>query len=68
MPLARLTGLVSKAFLPKPPDSIAVAVSGGSDSMALLHLMHDLCDRHATRLFAVTVNHGLREGAAADQR
>ncbi|QFT59096.1 tRNA(Ile)-lysidine synthase [Sulfitobacter sp. THAF37] len=36
--------------------------------MALLHLMHDLAKRHDTRLFAVTVNHNLREGAEAEAR
>jgi tRNA(Ile)-lysidine synthetase, N-terminal domain len=64
VPMAWLIQQVSSAFLPNPPDRIAVAVSGGGDSMALLHLMHGFCRLHGSRLFAVTVDHCLRpEGA-----
>lgn len=50
--------------MPSPPPVLGVAVSGGGDSMALLHLMHGLCTLHGTKLRAVTVNHGLRAEAA----
>ncbi|MBD3663861.1 tRNA lysidine(34) synthetase TilS [Sulfitobacter sp. TSTF-M16] len=62
----RLTQQVSDAFMAHPPAIVGVAVSGGGDSMALLHLMHGLCTLHGTRLRAVTVNHGLRADAATE--
>lgn len=43
---------------------IAVAVSGGPDSMALLHLLHSI----APRVIALTVEHGLRTESLAEAR
>lgn len=50
------------------PDAIAVAVSGGPDSMALLHQLSALVSsqERKTRIYALTVDHGLRPGAAAE--
>jgi tRNA(Ile)-lysidine synthase len=45
-------------------DRILVAVSGGPDSLALLHLLHDLQDELSLRLEIAHVDHGLR-GAEA---
>lgn len=45
---------------------IAVAVSGGGDSMALLHLLIRWSARSGIPVVAATVNHGLRAGAAAE--
>ena len=44
------------------PDGAAVliALSGGADSMALLHAMRALAPAHGWRLAAAHVNHGLR--------
>ena len=50
------------AALPKEEQAIAVAVSGGGDSLALLHLAH----LARAKVRAVTVDHGLRAGAAAE--
>lgn len=45
---------------------ILVALSGGGDSVALLHLLNDRLG--STRLHAAIVDHKLREGSAADAR
>ncbi len=43
-------------------QSAGVAVSGGSDSLAMLHLLHE----HGWSLEAATVDHGLRAEAAGE--
>lgn len=47
-------------------DSILIAVSGGPDSQALLHVLARLAPRHRLRLFAHGVDHGLRPEAASE--
>ena len=44
-------------------EVIAIAVSGGSDSLALLRLAHDA---FGDRVYVLTVDHGLRPGSASD--
>lgn len=45
---------------------LAVAVSGGADSMALCHLARDWAALRGGRVTALTVDHGLRPSAAAE--
>ncbi|HEX5219381.1 MAG TPA: tRNA lysidine(34) synthetase TilS [Verrucomicrobiae bacterium] len=50
-------------------DRILVAVSGGLDSMVLLHLLHDLAPRFDWKLCVAHFNHQLRGRASdADER
>lgn len=53
----------SHLFASPQPDRIGVAVSGGSDSTALLHLFHRA---HPGKVHAVTVDHGLRAESATE--
>jgi tRNA(Ile)-lysidine synthase len=46
------------------PGPIVAALSGGGDSVALLHMLVDALG--APRLHAAIVDHGLRDGSAAD--
>ncbi len=50
--------------LPWPPKKLVVGVSGGPDSLALLHVLHRLWG--ADRLVIAHLNHGLRAGAGED--
>ncbi len=50
----------------KQPAKVGVAVSGGSDSMAMLHLMAKAAPHAGWALQAVTVDHRLRPEAAAE--
>ncbi|WP_232829371.1 tRNA lysidine(34) synthetase TilS [Tropicimonas sp. IMCC34043] len=57
------------AALPgNPPTSLGVAVSGGGDSTALMHLAAGWARDRGVRLHIATVDHGLRTGSAAEAR
>ncbi|MBN1586382.1 MAG: tRNA lysidine(34) synthetase TilS, partial [Candidatus Omnitrophica bacterium] len=62
----RVLGFVRTHNLFESGERVTVAVSGGSDSMALLSLMRGLCDTYSLQLCAAHVNHGLRGTADAD--
>lgn len=63
---ARLLALARSAFAAHAGASVGVAVSGGGDSMALLHLMARARAGCGGTLRAVTVDHGLRPDSAAE--
>jgi len=50
----------------KHPGAVAVAVSGGADSMALCLLVHRWAAPRGVSLTALTVDHGLRPGSACE--
>ena len=53
--------------LSAPADEpLALAVSGGSDSLALMYLAHDWALRRGRTLLCFTVDHGLRAESAAE--
>lgn len=53
-------------FVPQGQTRVAVAVSGGGDSVALLHLLHRVAAQAGWVLCAVTVDHALRAGSAGE--
>jgi tRNA(Ile)-lysidine synthase len=50
----------------EPGHKVAVAVSGGADSVCLLHLLRDLVPRWNLHLYVLHLNHHLR-GAESDE-
>lgn len=61
-----LDRLIDAVMTPDRLRRLGVAVSGGGDSMALLHVLQGWARRHGRHLVAVTVDHGLRPAAKAE--
>jgi tRNA(Ile)-lysidine synthase len=57
---------LAAAGAPAAGDGVAVAVSGGADSLTLLHALRTLAGPRRWRLAVITVDHSLRPGSAAD--
>lgn len=55
--------VIQNEFRANPPARLGIAVSGGSDSVALLHALSRAFSGSSTQLFSVTVDHGLRPEA-----
>ena len=51
----------------QPGQTVAAALSGGRDSVCLLHVLHRLSVKLSFKLMAIHVHHGLREEADADE-
>lgn len=62
----RLLSGLKASFAPGPPKGLGVAVSGGGNSLALLHLLARWRAGGGPELAAVTVDHGLRPEAAGE--
>lgn len=64
----RVAEAVRRHGLWAPGDRVAVAVSGGLDSVVLLDVLAETRGVHRGRLSVVTVDHGTRPGSAEDAR
>ncbi len=62
-----MPAFVEKALSPMlpPSSSILLALSGGIDSVVLLHLLHHLAPRYSWRLSALHIHHGISPYADA---
>lgn len=66
MPELNIAGLMAPLGPFERPPSIAVAVSGGSDSLGLGLLLADWVHERGGQLIVLTIDHGLRAEAAAE--
>lgn len=57
-----------RILLPPEGASVLAAVSGGADSIALLHMVKSLAGGRLGRIGVVHINHNLRSSAARDER
>src|SRR5256885_4955249 len=64
--LSRLERTIRERGLCDRGDRVLCAVSGGPDSMALLHALWELRERLGIALAVATVDHGMRPEARAE--
>lgn len=65
--IAELSKEAASRGLWQSGDTIVAAVSGGPDSMALLHMLHAIQQDQGLRLIAAHVNHGFRGEESAGE-
>ena len=62
----KICTFIDKTNMINPYDSVLVGLSGGADSVCLLHVLVSLREKYDLKIYAVHVNHMIR-GAAADE-
>ena len=62
----KIRGYVEQQNMLKTGDSVVMGISGGADSVAMLLAFSALQKEYALSLYAVHVNHGIREEANLD--
>ena len=60
--------LIKKNNLLLPKEKIGVACSGGIDSMCLLHFLNTNKDLFGIQVFAINIDHSIREKSADDSK
>ena len=65
--LQKVKHTISRYQMISEGDSLIVAVSGGPDSVCLLHLLHELKDELQTHLVVAHFDHGLRPAEDEDE-
>ena len=63
---AQVASNLDAAFASGLPKHIGIAVSGGGDSIALLHLTRAWTSAREVTLSAITIDHDLRDGSAEE--
>ncbi len=58
--------LIEEKHLINEGDVVGVGVSGGKDSMALLHYLNSISRDYGFEVVAITVDHSIRENSALD--
>ena len=53
---------ISKYNMLKYGDKIAIAISGGKDSLSLLNVLNEICTPHSTELHAILIDEGIKDG------
>lgn len=66
MSLEKVSEFISKNKMFKAGDVVGVGVSGGIDSMSLLHYLNSIKEEKDIDVVAITVDHQLREESAYD--
>lgn len=67
--LIRVAEIIPRYNMIEAGQRVGVAVSGGADSVALLHILHRFCGELGIQLIVLHVNHELREvESEADER
>ncbi len=64
--LSRVEETVKKHYMLYGGERVLVALSGGPDSVCLLHVLNRMKDNWRLRLHALYIDHGLREEAAEE--
>jgi len=65
--LEQIVKTITRYSMFQPDQRVGVAVSGGADSVCLLHVLRELAPRWSLRLFVVHLDHQLRgEASRAD--
>ena len=62
--LERVVHTIERHRMFTPGDRVAIAVSGGADSVCLLHVLRNLAPRWGLTLSVLHVNHNLRGDAS----
>jgi tRNA(Ile)-lysidine synthase len=64
----KILDTLTKNFLIKEGDTVGVAVSGGADSIALLHFLNDRKNELKIKICAVNIDHNLRKNSKKDSK